>query len=71
MFSSEFFPKKPSPKKTELSVIDKELGPEKASQEVGFDIGPIKLKLGDQESVINNGEWVPGNNMRNNTVLNL
>ena len=71
MFSSKFFPKKPSPRKTELSVTDKELGLEKASQEVGLEIGLIKLKLGDQESVFDNGEWVPGNNMRNNTVLNL
>lgn len=67
LFSSKFFSKEPSPRKTELSVIDKELGPE----EVGLEIGPIKLKLGDQESVFDNGEWVPGNNMRNNTVLNL
>jgi len=52
-----------------LSLTDKVLGPEKASQELGFDIGPIKLKLEDQELVFNNGEWVPGNNMRNNTVL--
>jgi hypothetical protein len=29
------------------------------------------LKLGDQESVFDNGEWVPGNDMKNNTVLNL
>jgi hypothetical protein len=43
-----------------LFVIDKELGPEKASQEVGLEIGPIKLKLGDQESVFDNGEWVLG-----------
>jgi hypothetical protein len=70
LFSSKFFPKKPSPRKTEFSVIDKELGPQKASQEVGLEIGRIKLKL-DQESVFENGEWVPGNNMRNNTVLNL
>jgi len=71
LFSSKYFPKKPSPRKTQLSVIVKELGPEKASQEVGLETGPIKLKLGDQESVFDNGEWVPGNNMRNNTVLNL
>jgi len=71
LFSSKFFPKKPSPRKTELSVIDKELGPEKASQEVGLEVGPIKLKLGDQESVFDDGEWVPGNNKRKNSVLNL
>jgi len=54
-----------------LPVNDKELGPEKASQEVGLETGPIKLKLGNQESVFDNGEWVPGNNMKNNTVLKL
>jgi hypothetical protein len=71
LFSNKFFPKKPSPRKVELSVINKELSPEKASQEVGLEIGPIKLKLGDQESFFDNGEWVPGNSLRNNTVLNL
>ncbi|GFG31258.1 hypothetical protein Cfor_03263 [Coptotermes formosanus] len=59
LFSSKFFPKKPSSRKVELSVINKELSPEKASQEVGLEVGPIKLKLGDQESVFDNGEWVP------------
>ena len=54
LFSSKYFPKKPSPRKTQLSVIVKELGPEKASQEVGLETGPIKLKLGDQESVFDN-----------------
>jgi hypothetical protein len=68
LFSSKFFPKKPSPRKTGLPVTDKELGPEKASQKVGLEIAWIKLKLGDQESVFDNGEWVPGNNMRNNNV---
>jgi len=71
LFSSKFFPKKPSPRKTELSVTGKELGLEKASQEMGLEIGPIKFKLGDQESVFDYGECVPGNNMSNNTVLNL
>jgi hypothetical protein len=71
LFSSKFFPKKPSSRKVELSVINKELSPEKASQEVGLEVGPIKLKLGDQESVFDNGEWVPGNSLRNNTVLSL
>jgi hypothetical protein len=72
LFSSKFFSlKKPSPRKIELSVIDKELGPEKASQELGLVVGPIKLKLGEQESVFDNGEWVPGNSMRNNSVESL
>jgi hypothetical protein len=53
-----------------LSVTDKELGPEKTSQEVGSEIGPIKLKL-DNESVFDSGEWVPGNNIKNNTALSV
>ena len=54
-----------------MSIIDKVLGPETASQKVGLEIVPIKLKLGNQESVFDKGEWVPGNNMRNNTVLKI
>jgi hypothetical protein len=61
LFSNKFFPKKPTSRKLELSTINKELAPEKALQDLGLEIGPIKLKLGDQESLFNNGEWVPGN----------
>jgi hypothetical protein len=61
LFSNKFFPKKPTPRKAELSTINKELAPEKALQDLGLEIGPIKLKLGDQESLFDNGEWVPGN----------
>jgi hypothetical protein len=61
LFSNKFSPKRPSPRKVELSVINKELVPDKASQDLGLEIGPIKLKLGDQESLFDNGEWVPGN----------
>jgi hypothetical protein len=67
LFSNKFFPKKPTPRKVELSVINKELVPEKALQDLGLQIGPIKLKLGDQVSLFDNGEWVPGNYVRNST----
>jgi hypothetical protein len=65
LFSNKFCPKKPTPRKVELSILNKELGPEKALQDLGLEIGPIKLKLGDQESLFDNGEWVPGNCVRN------
>jgi hypothetical protein len=56
-FSNKFFPKKPAPRKVQLSAINREFVPE----DLGLEVGPIKLKLGDQESVFVNGEWVPGN----------
>ncbi|PNF16889.1 chibby-like protein 1 [Cryptotermes secundus] len=59
LFSNKFCPKKPTPRKVELSVLNKELGPEKALQDLGLEIGPIRLKLGDQESLFDNGEWLP------------
>jgi hypothetical protein len=37
-FQVNSFLKKPSPRETELSVTGEELGPEKASQEVGLEI---------------------------------
>jgi hypothetical protein len=67
LFSNKFFPKKPTSRKLELSTINKELAPEKALQDLGLEIGPIKLKLGDQESLFDNGEWVPGNRNSMNT----
>lgn len=69
LFSNKFCPKKPTPRKVELSVLNKELGPEKALQALGLEIGPIRLKLGDQESLFDNGEWLPGNRDSMNPYL--
>ncbi|KAJ9578697.1 hypothetical protein L9F63_005059 [Diploptera punctata] len=59
LFSNKFSPKKPIPRKANLSLISKVLGSEKLLQELGVEVGPIKLKLGDQESVFQDGQWVP------------
>jgi len=29
-------------------------------EDLGMEVGPIKLRLGDQETVFLNGEWTPG-----------
>lgn len=69
LFSNKFCPKKPTPRRVELSILNKELGPEKALQDLGLEIGPIRLKLGDQESLFDNGEWLPGNRNSMNPYL--
>jgi hypothetical protein len=57
LFSNKFSPKRPAPRRVELSVTKKELVPE----DLGLEVEPIKLKLGDQVSLFDNGVWVPGN----------
>ncbi|KAK3930380.1 Protein chibby-like protein 1 [Frankliniella fusca] len=57
LFSNKFSPKKIPGRKTDPNlsrVVDLS-----DSQEFGTDIGPIKLRLGDQEAVFDNGQWIP------------
>lgn len=56
------FPNKFSPKK----IPSRRLDPESSrvvdpsnSLEFGPEIGPIKLRLGDQEAVFRDGQWIP------------
>ncbi|KDR19058.1 protein chibby homolog 1 [Zootermopsis nevadensis] len=54
-FSNKFSHKKPAPRRVPLPGTNREFVPE----DLGLEIGPVKLKLGDQESIFVNGEWVP------------
>ncbi|XP_034243578.1 protein chibby homolog 1 [Thrips palmi] len=56
------FPNKFSPKK----IPGRKLDPDSSrvvdlsnSSEFGSEIGPIKLRLGDQEAVFQDGQWIP------------
>ena len=52
LFSNKFTPKRPAPRKAKPS--------EQPEEDFSVEVGPIKLKLGDQESVFQDGQWIPG-----------
>ena len=57
LFSNKFTPKRPAPRKAKPSE-DRES--EQPEEDFSVEVGPIKLKLGDQESVFQDGQWIPG-----------
>ncbi|XP_026280047.1 protein chibby homolog 1-like [Frankliniella occidentalis] len=57
LFTNKFSPKKIPGRKTDPN-LSRAVDPSD-SQEFGTDIGPIKLRLGDQEAVFDNGQWIP------------
>lgn len=58
LFPNKFSPKKIPSRKSDVSV-SRVVDPSD-SQEFSSEIGPIKLCLGDQEAVFENGLWIPG-----------
>ncbi|KAG8221887.1 hypothetical protein J437_LFUL006705 [Ladona fulva] len=58
LFFNKFNPKKTPPRKAPLSAVHSGLSAKRAQEELGADIGEIKLKLGDIESVFEDGDWV-------------
>lgn len=63
LFPNKFSPKKIPSRKSDpdsARVVD-----QSNSLEFGPEIGPIKLRLGDQEAVFQDGQWIPGNNREN------
>jgi len=57
------FPNKFSPKKIPSRKLDPDLSravDQSNSLEFSPEIGPIKLRLGDQEAVFQDGQWIPG-----------
>lgn len=41
-------------------LANKDFSPKRIEKELGPNIGPIRLKLGDQETVFESGSWIPG-----------
>ncbi|KAI4489068.1 PREDICTED: protein chibby homolog 1 [Polistes canadensis] len=59
LFSNKFSPKKTPTRKASTFLINKDLSPNRIEKELGPDVGPIRLRLGDQEAVFENGVWIP------------
>ncbi|XP_035721143.1 protein chibby homolog 1-like [Vespa mandarinia] len=59
LFSNKFSPKKTPTRKAPTFLMNKDLSPKRIEKELGPDIGSIRIRLGDQETVFENGSWIP------------
>ncbi|XP_053988919.1 protein chibby homolog 1 [Hylaeus volcanicus] len=59
LFSNKFSPKKTPTRKAGVFLANKDLSPKRIEKELGPNVGPIRLKLGDQEAVFESGLWIP------------
>lgn len=59
-FSNKFSPKKTPIRKASIFLANKNLSPERIEKELGPEVGPIRLCLGDQEATFDAGLWIPG-----------
>ncbi|XP_076756635.1 beta catenin antagonist chibby [Xylocopa sonorina] len=59
LFSNKFSPKKTPTRKAGVFLANKDLSPKRIEKELGLNVGPIRLKLGDQETVFESGSWIP------------
>ncbi len=59
LFGNKFSPKKGVPRKSP-SLSNLNLDASERQVEFGLDYGPIKLKLGSNEMIFDNGMWIPG-----------
>ncbi|XP_015434058.1 PREDICTED: protein chibby homolog 1 [Dufourea novaeangliae] len=59
LFSNKFSPKKTPTRKAGVFLVNKDLSPQRIEKELGPNVGPIRLKLGDQEAIFESGLWIP------------
>ena len=59
LFGNKFSPKKSVPRKSP-SLSNLNLDADQSAQEFGFDHGPIKIRLGNNEVTFEDGHWVSG-----------
>lgn len=65
LFSSKFSPKKTPPRKAPVSLSNTNLSPKRLEKELGPEVGPIRICLGEMQAVFENGVWIPGKNATN------
>ncbi|XP_024873396.1 protein chibby homolog 1 isoform X1 [Temnothorax curvispinosus] len=59
LFFNKFSPKKTPTRKASVFLANKNLSPKRIEKELGPEVGPIRLHLGDQEAVFEAGLWIP------------
>ena len=60
LFSNKFSPKKTPTRRAGVFLANKDLSPKRIEKELGPNVGPIRLKLGEQEAIFDAGLWIPG-----------
>lgn len=63
LFGSKFSPKKGTPRKSP-SLSNLNLDATERQSEFGLDQGPIKIRLGSNEIVFDDGQWVSGKRLQ-------
>lgn len=58
-FKNKFSPKRTPTRKASVSLANKDLSPKRIERELGPEVGPIKLRLGEQEATFDSGIWIP------------
>ena len=61
LFGNKFSPKKGTPRKSP-SLSNLNLESSERQSEFGLDIGPVKLRLGPNEILFSDGQWISGMN---------
>lgn len=59
LFSNKFSPKKTPTRKVGVFLANKDFSPKRIEKELGPNVGAIRLKLGDHETVFDSGSWIP------------
>ena len=59
LFSNKFSPKKTPTRRAGVFLANKDLSPKRIEKELGPNVGPIRLKLGEQEAIFDAGVWIP------------
>ena len=66
LFGNKFSPKKGTPRKYP-SLSNLNLDATEKQNEFGLDLGPVKLRLGSNEIMFNDGQWIAGDHDKSNT----
>ncbi|KZC11860.1 Protein chibby like protein 1 [Dufourea novaeangliae] len=69
LFSNKFSPKKTPTRKAGVFLVNKDLSPQRIEKELGPNVGPIRLKLGDQEAIFESESGKVGGTYKENEKL--
>ncbi|XP_012287252.1 protein chibby homolog 1 isoform X2 [Orussus abietinus] len=59
LFSNKFSPKKTPTRKVSISLVNSNSSPQRIEKELGSQVGPVRICLGNQKAVFEDGQWIP------------
>ncbi|KYN35540.1 Protein chibby like protein 1 [Trachymyrmex septentrionalis] len=69
LFFNKFSPKKTPTRKASVFLANKNLSPKRIEKELGPEVGPIRLRLGDQEAIFEAESGKVGGTFKENEKL--